>query len=109
MKLSSDTNHPDFHPVVNFIDSITCDNVKVERCVHIDTELGELQVISMPTKVKNGEVQTHVVRGKVAIVWREPLKSPNGIVGTGSQRVRNQFITEWHEREALRVQENHAI
>jgi hypothetical protein len=105
MKLSSNTTHPDYHPVAIFIDHITCDGTKIDRIVHVDTELGELQIMSMPLKVVNNMVNTHVIYGKVEIVWREPLKSPNGAVGTGSQQVMDQFKADWEQRELLRKQE----
>ena len=99
MKLSSDASHPDYHPVVIFVDKILVDGTKIERAVHVDTKLGEAQVVSLPIKAVDGIVATHVVRGNVEIVWRTFPKSENGIIGTGSERVFEMYKAEWEEKE----------
>ena len=102
MKLTSDKDHPDFHEVVHFIDKILLDGQELKHCVHIDLELGEAQCVSLPIKTKDNAVVTHVVRGKLEIVWRKPIESSNKIIGVGTIATLEHFKKDWEQREQLR-------
>lgn len=100
MKISADQKHPDYHEVVHFIDAILINGVRTNQCVHVDTAKNEATVITQPVKPVNGMVPTHVVRGEIEILWRQFVKSDNGLVGNGSERLFLSLKRNWDMREA---------
>ena len=103
MKLSSNQDHPDFHEVVYFIDKITVNGSILSNCYHIDTGAGEVVCATMPLKVHNDCIKTHIVTGKVDILWRSMPESDNKLLGGGSRGVFLHLKTDWEAREARRA------
>lgn len=102
MKISSNTDHPDYHDVVNFIDCITVNDVVLKNCVHIDTdagEAGEAECFNLPLKAVDGCVKTHTVKGKIDITWRLPLQSQNKMLGSGARALFYKLKADWERRE----------
>ena len=109
MKISADHSHPDYHQVVVFLEEVYVDGIRLKTCVHIDTKLGEAQCYTQPLKVVRGldgveMADTHVVKGKIDLIWRDIPTSPNGIVGDGTMKLFLHLKKDWEERELLREQ-----
>lgn len=93
MRLSVDTDSPDYHDVIHFIDVVTIDGTIIRSCRSIDVAAGEAECFTMPFRSTDGiHVDTHIVKGKVDIVWK-PSKS-------------SVFLyckKDWEEREKRRT------
>jgi hypothetical protein len=93
MNISADKNSPDYHDVVHFIDQITIDGTVVKSVISVDTVAGCAVCYSQPLKIENGYVMTHLVLGKIDIIWR-----------AGGGTLFLYLKKDWEEREELRKQ-----
>jgi hypothetical protein len=108
MKLSADKDHADYHDVVHFVDQLYVGGQLMKSCVHIDTELNEAQCIAQPVTIENDHVLTHVIKGKIEIIWKLSQSASNKPLLCDN----NLFLylkKDWEQRELLRKQEQHAI
>lgn len=71
MKISADKNSPDFHDAVHFIDVITIDGTPIKSCISVDMAKNEAVCYNLPLKVQNNAIMTHIVRGKIDIIWKQ--------------------------------------
>lgn len=99
MRLSSDPHSVNFHEIVCFIAGVTIDSAPTPNIVSIDIDAGEAVCITLPMVVKHGEIDTHIVKGKIVIKWRIPLVSENAIIGGGQQALMKRLYNDWVARE----------
>ena len=99
MKLSSDPQSVNFHEIVYFVAAVTIDGAPVSNIVSVDIDAGEAVCITLPMVVKHGEIDTHIVKGKIVIKWRIPLVSENAIIGGGQQALMKRLYNDWVARE----------
>ena len=97
MRLSANCISPDHHPIVNFIDAITINNVPVKYCSSVDTSKGEAVCYDQPMKSSNGkEADTHVVNGVIKIVWKHVKEADMGLFLL--------YKADWEQRETKRME-----
>lgn len=93
MKLSVDTDSPDYHDVIHFIDVITIDGTIIRSCRSIDVTKGEAVCFTLPYRSTDGvHVDCHTVKGKVEIIWKPSTSS-----------VFHYLKNDWEGREAERA------
>jgi hypothetical protein len=99
MKISADSKNPNYHNVVHYMDDVLVNGARLSNVVEFDTEKGEALCITQPpTDDGTGHVKTHIVKGKIAIIWRAAAaKSDNGIVDP--DKMFRFFKQDWEERE----------
>lgn len=97
MRLHADPKHQDYHEVVNFAKGVTVDGAELKHCVSVDTKAGLATVVTQPIRVKNEQIVTHTVTGKIEISWAEGSK------------LFEHLYNDWVKREELREQEQHAV
>lgn len=98
MRLSAEPNHPNYHDVVNFVTDILVDGAIRKTCVSIDTVKNEAVCFTQPFKVINGVAQTHVIKGKIDIIWRSFAKSGNLLIGNASENLFLSMKRDWEKR-----------
>lgn len=109
MRLSSDSSSPDHHPAAHYIQDVTVDGAAIKQCISFDTVAGEALVASQPVRGdEDGNVVTHIVRGKIGIVWRNnAVKSDNGILN--SDKMFQYTKKDWEDRENFRIEKEKAM
>ena len=97
MRLSANRISPDHHPIVNFIDVITINNVPVKYCSSVDTIKGEAVCYDQPVKSSNGkEADTHVVNGVIKIIWKRVKEADMGLFLL--------YKADWEQRETKHME-----
>lgn len=93
MKISANYSNPDYHEVVNFIDTITVDGIPVKHCISIDTDKNEAVCFIQPMRLVDGNIPTHVIEGKIDIIWLS-------VTEKGRRGLFLNLKGDWEEREA---------